>query len=226
MKKKIKYKDCLCGCGEKIHPTQYLKFKWIDLKHKAHWILTSDAGKHQAARALITAKKIIKKEQSKKGKDLKESIKTLSDWKKELQQLVNLIARLIDFGQPCIATKAVKGKMNGGHFHSVGSNPTIRFNLHNIHIQSEHSNSFKGGDTLRYIEGLKKIYGVDYFDFVNELSQIEPLKPTIEEIKEAIKVAKGIVKELKMKECIYDADTRIELRNLYNTKIGFYNRIL
>jgi len=67
-----------------------------------------------------------------------ETIKSLSDWKKELQPLINKIARLIDYGQPCIATGSFNGKMNGGHRIAVGANETIRFNLHNIHIQSEH----------------------------------------------------------------------------------------
>ncbi len=86
---------------------------------------------------------------------------------KHVQPLINELARIIDHGQPCIATGNIKGKMNGGHYHSVGSNVTLSLNLHNIHIQSEQSNSHKGGDAIRYRHGLIEIYGQKYADFVD-----------------------------------------------------------
>ena len=156
----------------------------------------------------------------------KEKIKTLSDWKKDLQKEINTIVRLIDNGQPCIATGATTGKRNAGHYYSVGSNDTLRFNLHNIHIQSEASNTYKSGDTIKYQNGLRLIYGNDYFRKVQRLQMIKPLKLTIPEIKEAIKTAKKIAKYLKLIEHnVYNPTERMVLRENYNRLIGIYKQI-
>mgnify|MGYP003539733037 FL=1 len=90
-----------------------------------------------------------------------------------LQPVINEIARLIDFGQPCIATENY-GKENGGHYISVGANRTICINLHNIHIQSFESNHWKSGDTLKYQGGIRKVYGEDYLAFMDGLQKHQP----------------------------------------------------
>ena len=60
---------------------------------------------------------------------------------KIIQPIINEIARLIDYGHGCICTGSKNGKMNAGHYISVGSNDTLRFHLENIWLQSMHSNS-------------------------------------------------------------------------------------
>jgi len=147
---------------------------------------------------------------------------SLAEWKGVLQPIINAIARKIDHGQPCIATGSFNGKMNGGHYVSVGSNPTLRFNLHNIHIQSMHSNSFKGGDNLRYQDGLKSVYGLDYFNFVDSLRKdYHVLKLDIETIKSTISISRKILKDLPENE-IYTPLDRIRLRSEINQKLGIY----
>lgn len=173
----------------------------------------------------------VRREQAKKEKkdwNAKKKIyidktKSPKDWKDDLQTLVNYIVRLIDHSQPCIATKSTKGKRNAGHYISVGSNSTLRYNLHNIHIQSEHSNTFKSGDTHRYQRGLIRIYGQDYFDFIEGLQATPSINLSVEDIKEKIPIARVIIKELKIHPKIYDAATRITLRNKYNAQLGIYN---
>lgn len=166
----------------------------------------------------------IKKEKQEKKEinQIKESLKTKSDYEKILQILINQIVRLIDKDCPCIATGSFNGKMNAGHRASVGSNPTIRFHLDNIHIQSEHSNSFKGGDTLKYNDGLIITYGKDYYEYVDSLRKFPPIKLSIEDLKEKIKIAREIVKELKEKNCIYSTDERLKMRAYYNEQLGIY----
>lgn len=167
-----------------------------------------------------------------KKKAIAKAVKEKRDWysenatpeikKKELQPLINKIARLVDYGQPCIATGSFEGKQNGGHYISVGSNATIRFNLHNIHVQSEHSNSFKSGDTIRYQDGIVKVYGQDYLDYMNGLKGTPVLKLTKEQINEAIVVCKAIIKELESDLIVRTPRERIELRQKLNERIGFY----
>jgi hypothetical protein len=166
--------------------------------------------------------KKAKKDWVKEKAERKEKIMTKSDWEKLLQILINNIARLIDHNQPCIATGATTGKRNGGHRFSVGSNATIRFNLHNIHIQSEHSNSFKGGDNDRFDEGLERIYGLEYKDYVRSLNKSKPIMLTIPDIKEKIAIATRIKKELIELNNTYTTTERIDLRHEYNKRIGIY----
>lgn len=171
---------------------------------------------------LLQAKKQKKDNQVWKKEGL-EKLKKKAEWENELQSLINHIARLIDHNQPCIATGATTGKRNGGHRYSVGSNSTIRFNLHNIHIQSEHSNSWKGGDNDRFDLGLIRVYGSDYCDFVRSLNQTPPINLTVETLKDKIIIARLIVKELKELGNTYKPKERTDLRNEYNQRLGIYS---
>lgn len=166
--------------------------------------------------------KKAKKDWIKEKAERKEKIMTKSDWEKLFQILINHIARLVDHNQPCIATNTMNGKRNGGHRYSVASNPSIRFNLHNVHIQSEHSNVWKGGDNDRYDEGLIRVYGLEYKDYVRSLNQIKPINLTIETIKEKIMIAKLIRKELIELNNTYTSAERIQLRYDLNQRIGIY----
>jgi hypothetical protein len=172
--------------------------------------------------AVEHAKKVAERNKKAEKKVLKEKVKTLSDFLKELQTNINAIVRLIDKGCGCICTDSKNGKKNAGHYRSVQSHPSIRFHLDNIHLQSEHSNTYRSGDTLRYQAGLKKVYGEDYFEYVNSLSLIQPIKLNKDELKEKISITKEIIKELKANDLTYDVKERIELRKKYNEKLGIY----
>jgi hypothetical protein len=93
---------------------------------------------------------------------------------KYIQPKVNELVRIIDNGLPCIATGNF-GKMAAGHYFHAGGHSQIRFNLHNIHIQSFQSNSFKSGDALNYRQGIIKTYGEEYIEFMESLKQT-PIK--------------------------------------------------
>ena len=159
---------------------------------------------------------------NKEKKVAKAKLKTHKDYQNELQPLINKIARLIDFEQPCIATNTTKGKMNGGHYISVGSNNSTRFNLHNIHMQSEHSNTHNHGDTYNYREGIKRVYGNSYMCLMDELPKVyKSIKLTKSELLECIKTAKKIIKE--HENIKLSPEERIFLREKYNRMIGIYN---
>ena len=166
--------------------------------------------------------KKAKKDWLKEKAERKEKITTLSEWKGLLQEVINGIVRLIDKDMGCIATGAKTGKMNAGHYISRGSNDTIRFNLHNIHLQSEHSNSFNSGDTIRYQEGIVRMYGNSYLELMNALKSTKPINLTIETIKDKIIIAKLIKKELIELGNTYSSAERIQLRFNLNQRIGIY----
>jgi len=148
---------------------------------------------------------------------------------KYIQPIINEIARLIDYGCPCIATGSMNGKMSGGHFWSVGSNRTTCLNLHNIHIQSFHSNSALGGDNIRYREGIIKVYGIDYMNKIESLKLLKPLKLTKDDFIEIKRIASEIRNELRQhrKYCLElsTPEERIKMREEINNKIGIYESL-
>jgi len=138
-----------------------------------------------------------------------------------LQPVINEIARLIDFGQPCIATENY-GKENGGHYISVGANRTICLHLHNIHIQSFESNHWKSGDTLKYQGGIRKVYGEDYLAFMDGLQKHPPIQLRKKEMIELYEKACKIRLKLRKNQEIRTPKQRIELRNQINLELGIY----
>lgn len=140
---------------------------------------------------------------------------------KVVQPVINEIARLIDYGQPCIATGNY-GKENGGHYRSVGSNRTTALNLHNIFIQAFESNHFKSGDNVKFKDGLIKTYGKDYFEFVDGLIATPPQKWLKNDLMTFYGKATAIRSRLKSDLFQRTPNERIELRNQINIELGIY----
>ena len=174
----------------------------------------------------IKAEKIEKKDWFERKANLTfESMSSDAYRSKVIQPIINEIARLIDYGQPCIASGRYIGKMAGGHFVSVGANRSVSLNLHNIHIQSFESNSFKSGDESNYRLGIIKTYGQDYFDFMDSLRHLKGIdlsKSILSEIKPVITQIRNDLKHNPIKRTPKE---RIELRNEINEKIGIYSEI-
>lgn len=156
---------------------------------------------------------------------LKNKLKTLSDYAKELQKEVNTIVRLIDKGTQCISTlKPLNDKYDAGHFYSVGSNPALRFHLDNIHAQSVYANQYLSGDQINYINGLIEVYGIEYKEYVINLkSRYNFLKLTKDDYSEKITIARGLIKWLKLQDKKYSEKERIDLRKKINNSLGIYN---
>lgn len=157
-------------------------------------------------------------------KELKEKLKNKSDYEKELQKEVNTIVRLIDKGSFCHSTKKpLNDKYDAGHFHSVGSNNSIRFNLFNIYAQSVYANQYLSGDQINFLVVLSDVYGESHKEYVLSLKRLYPyVKLSIEDLKEKIIIARQIIKELKKIDLIYPTIVRLELRKKYNERLGIY----
>lgn len=146
------------------------------------------------------------------------------DWLKRLETIINNIARLIDFGTACISCGGF-GKPQAGHYHSVASDATIRFNLHNEHLQDYRCNVELGSNTIGYDEGLIRVYGREYWEYVKfGLKNVyhKPLNLSIPEIKIYIDQARIILKRLEKDQVERSPEERIELRDLINSEIGIY----
>lgn len=133
-------------------------------------------------------------EQVKKRKELKakrehakrkESLKSRAEWLKEAQAEFNKFIRLRDEKDPCISC----GKANDGshqrhasHYKSRGAFPELAFNEFNCHASCAQCNNFLSGNLVPYRAALIDKIGLDKVEWLE--GQHEPLKLTIEEIKE------------------------------------------
>lgn len=170
-------------------------------------------------------KQVKDKKQSwnKEKLEIKEKLKTLTDWQKDLEKPINKICCLIDFGSGCISCNG-KTTPQAGHFHTVKSNPSIRFNLDNLHLQDYNCNCAKGGNIQKYDIGLIERYGKEYWEYVkfDIVAKFPLLKMHKNEYQEKISIANGIVKWLQLQNKTYNTQERIELRNKFNNQIGLY----
>lgn len=160
-------------------------------------------------------------------KEIKEKHRTHSTYENELQPVINDICRLIDNGQPCIccgSTYSNINKPNAGHRFAVGGNNSLRFNLNVTHISCTHCNKHKSGNPDGYDEGLIRVYGKEYFEYVKfELKPLyKEVKLTIPELVAARAVAMKIRNRLKKENKVYSAKERIALRDEINKEIGIY----
>ena len=161
-------------------------------------------------------------------KEMAIRLKTLGDYKKDLQVEVNKLVRLIDEGCSCISCGSITGKVNAGHYYSVGSRPNLRFNLMNIYLQCEHCNSYMSGNLIEYRENLVNLVGEAHVDYLSDLKVIyKDLKLMEFEVKEATKSAKEAVKEMakanKTDKLPRNIEQRIELRKKFNSLLNIYN---
>jgi hypothetical protein len=167
------------------------------------------------------------KEQRKKDKETREKLKTLSEWKHDLEVEINTIVRLIDKGHECISKGIPKYVVNAGHYMSVGSFPALRYNLLNIYAQSVHDNKERGGNNLAYRIRLGEVFGEDILEEIESLRGKYPiLDISIPEIKEVLPVVRKIVRELKKQtedlEKPFTTEERILIRRELNKRIGIY----
>jgi hypothetical protein len=205
-------KNCVI-CGKEFTPF-YSKMQVVDSPRCAIIL----AGQKREEKA--------QKEWNIEKKQRKEKLKTLSDWKRDLEKEVNHIARLIDKGHECMMCSIdMAGKrVNACHYHSVGSNDTLRFNLFNIWAGCHSCNGEKGGNIHGYDMMLIGKYGRDQWEYIKfELTRLYPYTGlSIPEIKEKIIEARKIVKGLKIADTTYSDKHRITLRTKLNKRLGIY----
>ncbi len=129
----------------------------------------------------------------KEKKERKEALKTRSEWMQDLQDVFNTFIRTRDKDKPCISCGTFTGKMNAGHYKSVGGSPELRFNELNVHKQCEYCNTHLSANLIEYRIGLVKRIGVEQVEFL-ERKDHAPLKLMVDEIKEQIKAYKEKIK--------------------------------
>lgn len=167
----------------------------------------------------------IKKRQWKKEKAELTVKAKLPELKKKLQDEINKLARTIDEAcgyKECICCgRQMNKQIHGAHFISVGSNDTLRFNLHIIHSATSYCNRYDPEHQKRYPEGLRRRYGDEYLAYLQDLRiQYPRLDLRGEEVLGAIKSAKGLIRMIKSRELKFRDG--IEGRRICNKEIGIY----
>ncbi len=163
-------------------------------------------------------KDIAEKEINDKVKRFKENINSENVFK-YLQDEINKIVRLIDRGHECISSGYKYGTymVAAGHYFSVGSNKSLRYNLLNIYAQSFSDNDRKGGKGSNYGLRLKEVFGADVRDEIEGLVKKYPyLGLRKEEAKTALAICRQIVRELESIDIIFSTEYRIEVRKKLN----------
>lgn len=157
-----------------------------------------------------------KKDWQKEKSEIKEKLKTHSDWLNELQKVVNTFIRERDKGKPCISCdRPLKERFDAGHFFSVGAYPNIRFNEDNIHGQCVFCNQHKHGATNEYAIRLPYRIGQERYDKLL-ISRNDSNKLTTEEIKEKIKYYKEKTKTLQLKRIdFFEQTEQDKISNLF-----------
>ena len=96
---------CL-NCKQKFEPKRFLQkhCESADCEKSAQQYLDD-----KIAKALKTVKQKKKQDWNKEKIEIKEKLKSLSDWKNDLQREINVLIREIDKGHPCMATGNYQG---------------------------------------------------------------------------------------------------------------------
>lgn len=220
-----KQKVCLCLCGEKFTPKS-IGQKWVNMEHRVKWLFHTEDGK---------AARLKQLEKDKKSKEKQEK----SDWNKKKQELlpivhekkykgllqneVNKLSRMIDekFGYNlCIdCNKPFGAQKDAAHFNGVGSNHSIRYNLHNLHTAKSDCNQFSDKHKQGYTIGLKERYGESYLTLVEELPlKYKYIKISAVEVVEKLKIVRSLVKNFDT----FQAENSIAMRENFNNIIGIY----
>jgi hypothetical protein len=190
------------------------KYCW---KHECKFI--------EAMQKVEQKKKSESKEWSERKKKMDIEVNT-PKYKKFLQDEINKLARMIDnyFEFKCIDCGKDYGKQqDGGHFKSVGSNASLRYNLHNIHSQKSdcNQNGLGGGRERQYFQGLIDRYGLEYAEMVDvELQQkYKYIGLKANDYPDKIKIVRNLIKTFDT----YSFESADKARELLNKLIGIYN---
>jgi hypothetical protein len=126
----------------------------------------------------------------------KEAIKTYSEWKADAQKAVNEYVRLRDQGKPCISCqKPWDATFQAGHYRSRGAAPQLALDPRNIAGQCVQCNLHKHGNQAAFRLGLIEREGVAHVEAIE--SENEPLKLSVDELRQLKVIHKGLARELK-----------------------------
>ena len=149
------------------------------------------------ARDIKQSEKIARKVISER----KNAIKSLSQWKREAQVVVNQYVRIRDQDLPCISCgRQHQGQWHAGHYLSRGAHPELALDERNIHKQCQPCNTHLSGNQINYRKGLIERCGIDLVDWLE--GPHEPKKYTVTDLQIIIAEYKAKIKAISKKIAI------------------------
>jgi hypothetical protein len=178
----VKQKKCKI-CKTKFTPTRALQ-------------PTCNEYECKLAYAVEHANKAIERKKKSETKVLKEKLKTLSDYLKELQVVFNKYICLRDKGNPCISCNATNYTVSCGHYFPSGKYKSVTFDEDNCHSQCWYNcNSKLSGNLIEYRVGLIKKIGLERLEALEQKARQHKQWSKFE-IQELIIIYKQKIKEL------------------------------
>ncbi|AOI76073.1 recombination protein NinG [Burkholderia sp. NRF60-BP8] len=136
------------------------------------------------------------REERKSLREALEKAKTRGTHLRELQAAFNAWIRARDAGQPCISCgRYHQGQNHAGHYRSVGSEPALRFEPDNVHLQCQPCNTHLSGNLIPYRINLIRKIGLERVEWLE--GKHEPQKLTIAEIQERKAFYRAEVRRMK-----------------------------
>ena len=136
------------------------------------------------------------KNAAKRDRERRMEVKPLSYWMKLAQSAFNAWVRARDAGQPCISCgRFHQGQNHAGHYRPAGSNPELRFEPDNCHLQCAPCNSHLSGNLSKYRPALIAKIGLERVEWLE--GHHEPKRYRKEDYQAIEAEYKAKLKELK-----------------------------
>jgi hypothetical protein len=186
------------GCGKEsfkltsgLCPSCYFSF-----------LTTDERGKVIYQKSFLPKVSLKLKSFQKQNKaDLKQKLKTLSQYEAEAKKSFQKYVRFRDKDFPCISCGTTKGKTwHGSHYFSANLYSGLIFNENNVHKSCDYCNVFLHGNLLEYRKGLLNRFGLKYVEQLESIADENRVyKYTKDELIEIKKKYDGKIKELERK---------------------------
>lgn len=135
------------------------------------------------------------KGERKAAREAKEKVKTRAEYMREAQQAFNAWVRARDADLPCVSCgRHHHGQYHAGHYRSVGSSPSLRFEPLNVWKQCAPCNNHLSGNAIEYRIELVKRIGLEKVEWLE--GPHDPKKYTIDDLKSIRAEYKAKLKEL------------------------------
>lgn len=127
---------------------------------------SAKAAARQAAKRKADNSKVEKAAKSELRKR-KMEVKPIGYWMRRAQSAFNAWVRARDAGQPCVSCgRHHQGQNHAGHYRPVGSNPELRFEPDNCHLQCAPCNSHLSGNLTAYRPALIAKIGIERVEWL------------------------------------------------------------
>jgi hypothetical protein len=161
------------------------------------------------------------KEIDKKHKELKKNSIGRNELIKALQIKVNAMVREIDKDFGCICCGKITDKPHAGHYYHAGGHSWMRFNFLNIWTSCYNCNVNLSGNIAHYTKSIEKLNVLQRLH--NDLLSTRENKPTLDQLKQSIKIIDTLKKQFKIiyPNKLTDSE-RVGVRLWLNDNLGIY----